>query len=142
MSTYEYKVVPAPQKGQKGKGVKGGEGRFALALETLMNELAAEGWEYQRAETLPSQERSGIAGTTTEWRNVLVFRRREAIPEFSHMPVESPVPRPIPSPMSPRPVPGPRHPLPEPPSDADGYVEQRSNLAHLSEARPPFKSND
>lgn len=37
--------------------------------------MAGYGWEYQRAETLPSIERSGLTGTTTEWRNVLVFRR-------------------------------------------------------------------
>ena len=40
-----------------------------------MNGLAGYGWEYQRAETLPSLERSGFTSTTTEWRNVLVFRR-------------------------------------------------------------------
>lgn len=75
MLRYEYKVVAAPSKGIKGKGVRGAEARFSFALQELMNGLAGYGWEYQRAETLPSVERSGIAGTTTEWRNVLVFRR-------------------------------------------------------------------
>lgn len=75
MPRYEYKIVPAPAKGLKGKGVKGAEARFAFALEALMNDMASEGWEYQRAETLPSIERSGLTGSTTEWRNVLVFRR-------------------------------------------------------------------
>ena len=75
MPRYAYKVVPAPAKGLKGKGVKGPEARFSNALQELMNGLAAEGWEYQRAETLPSVERSGLTGSTTEWRNVLVFRR-------------------------------------------------------------------
>lgn len=75
MPRYEYKVVPAPQKGLKGKGVKGAEARFSHALQELMNGLAGYGWEYQRAETLPSLERSGLTSTTTEWRNVLVFRR-------------------------------------------------------------------
>jgi hypothetical protein len=28
-----------------------------------------------RAELLPSDERSGLTGSTTNWRNVLVFRR-------------------------------------------------------------------
>ncbi len=78
MPRYEYKVVPAPTKGRKGKGVKGPEGRFAFALETLMNELGAEGWEYVRADTLPSDERSGLTGSTTTFRNVLVFRRESA----------------------------------------------------------------
>lgn len=37
--------------------------------------MAAEGWEYVRAETLPSEERSGLAGRNTVYHNVLVFRR-------------------------------------------------------------------
>ncbi len=75
MPRYEYKVVPAPSKGLKGKGVRGAEARFSFAVQELMNGMAGYGWEYQRAETLPSIERSGLTGTTTEWRNVLVFRR-------------------------------------------------------------------
>ncbi|MDF3414101.1 DUF4177 domain-containing protein [Sulfitobacter sp. M57] len=75
MPRFEYKVVPAPQKGLKAKGIKGAEARFSHALEELMNGLAGDGWEYQRAETLPSIERAGLTSTTTEWRNVLVFRR-------------------------------------------------------------------
>jgi hypothetical protein len=78
MPRYEYKVVAAPSKGIKGKGIRGAEARFSFALQELMNGMAGYGWEYQRAETLPSVERSGIAGTTTEWRNVLVFRRPRA----------------------------------------------------------------
>lgn len=75
MIRYEYKVVPAPSKGIKGKGVRGAEAKFSFALQELMNGMAGYGWEYQRSETLPSIERAGITGTTTEWRNVLVFRR-------------------------------------------------------------------
>jgi len=75
MPHWQYKILPAPTKGIKGKGVKGPQGRFANALEILMNDMAAEGWEFQRAETLPSLERSGFTGSTTEWRNLLVFRR-------------------------------------------------------------------
>ncbi len=75
MPRYEYKVVPAPAKGLKGKGLRGPEARFSFAIEELMNAMAGEGWEYQRAETLPSIERAGLTGTTTEWRNVLIFRR-------------------------------------------------------------------
>ncbi len=75
MSTYQYRVVPAPTKGLKAKGVKGAEARFSNAIEDLMNTMGEQGWEYQRAETLPSTERSGLTGSTTEWRNVLVFRK-------------------------------------------------------------------
>ena len=75
MIRYEYKVLPAPSRGQRGKGVKGSDGKFANALEILMNQMGSDGWEYQRAETLPSEERAGIASKTTVFRNVLVFRR-------------------------------------------------------------------
>jgi len=75
MPRYEYKVVPAPTKGLRGKGVRGAEARFSYALQELMNGLSGYGWEYVRAETLPSLERSGLTGSSTEWRNVLVFRR-------------------------------------------------------------------
>ena len=75
MQRYEYKVVPAPKKGTKAKGVKTPEGRFAVTIEQLLNELGAKGWEYQRAETLPSEERSGLTSKTINYRNVLVFRR-------------------------------------------------------------------
>ena len=75
MTRYEYKVIPAPNRGQRGKGVKGADGKFANALELTMNQMGRDGWEYQRAETLPSEERAGLTGKTTVYRNVLVFRR-------------------------------------------------------------------
>ncbi|MBU2963000.1 DUF4177 domain-containing protein [Citreicella sp. C3M06] len=80
MTSYEYKVVPAPQKGEKARGVKSAEGRFAHAIERAMNDMAAQGWEYLRAETLPSEERSGLTSTANVWRNLLVFRRARAAP--------------------------------------------------------------
>lgn len=72
---YEYKVVPAPTKGKKAKGLKTPAERFAGALGEVMNDLAAEGWEYQRTDTLPAEERSGLTGKTTVFQNMLVFRR-------------------------------------------------------------------
>ena len=75
MQRYEYKVVPAPLKGEKARGVKTGPDRFALALGTTMNTLAVEGWEYLRSETLPCDERVGLTGKATSFHAVLVFRR-------------------------------------------------------------------
>ncbi|WP_421703986.1 DUF4177 domain-containing protein [Aliiroseovarius sp.] len=89
--SYEYKVVPAPVKGVKAKGVKGAEAQFAHALSELMNSLAADGWEYQRADTLPSEVRSGLTGKTTVFRNMLVFRRA-VVTETATVPVEEPAP--------------------------------------------------
>jgi hypothetical protein len=74
MPFYEYKVVPAPEKAPKVRGLKG-PAKFAHALETLMNGLAQDGWEYVRAETLPDEERRGLTGRVEVVRNVLVFRR-------------------------------------------------------------------
>lgn len=75
MQTYEYKVIPAPNRGEKAPGVKTAPDRFAHALASAMNDLARHGWEYLRADTLPSEERSGLTRRTTVYHTVLVFRR-------------------------------------------------------------------
>jgi hypothetical protein len=75
MQRYEFKVVPAPRRGEKARGVKTTEERFALALTGLMNQLGAEGWDYVRADALPCDERVGLTGTKTTFQNMLVFRR-------------------------------------------------------------------
>lgn len=75
MQRYEFKVIPAPKRGEKARGVKTTEDRFALALTNLMNELGAEGWDYVRGDSLPCEERTGFTGTKTTFLNVLVFRR-------------------------------------------------------------------
>lgn len=70
----EYKVVPAPEKAPKVRGLKG-PALFARAMEDVMNELAQDGWTYLRADTLPQEERSGLTNKTTTYRNLLVFQR-------------------------------------------------------------------
>jgi hypothetical protein len=79
MQGFEYKVVPAPRRGEKARGVKTTEARFAFALTRMMNEMAAEGWEYLRADTLPVEERVGLTGRTTTFQHMLVFRRALAV---------------------------------------------------------------
>ena len=83
MPRYEFKVVPAPRKGEKARGLKTLEDRFAQTLTTLMNELGRDGWDYVRADALPVDERSGLTGTKTTFQNVLVFRRVLAESETS-----------------------------------------------------------
>lgn len=78
MQHFEYRVVPAPTRGEKAKGLKTGAERYAHALSLLMNELAQDGWEYLRADTLPAEERSGLTSKTTVYHNLLVFRRPTA----------------------------------------------------------------
>ncbi|KUJ76817.1 hypothetical protein AVO45_09950 [Ruegeria marisrubri] len=115
MTRYEYKVVPAPKKGTKAKAVKTVEGRFALSIEQVLNQMGEDGWEYLRAELLPSEERSGLTGTTVNWRNVLVFRRAVEAelpadeaerfltpPELDETPLAQPVPGEV---AAPRPIP-------------------------------------
>jgi len=80
MPRFEYKVVPAPSRGIKAKGVKRAEDRFALALATVMNEHGAEGWDYIRADILPAEERSGLTSKQTVYHNMLIFRRELAEP--------------------------------------------------------------
>ena len=72
---YEYTVIPAPARGEKARGARTPAERFSFALLTEMNRMAANGWEYVRAETLPSEERSGLTSRSTVYHNVLVFRR-------------------------------------------------------------------
>ncbi len=79
--SFEYKVVPAPRRGEKARSAKTTEDRFAYAVQSLMNAMAAEGWEYVRADTLPCDERSGLTGTKTSFQNLLIFRRDLALDE-------------------------------------------------------------
>ena len=75
MPVYEYKVVPAPRRGEKARGAKTTADRFAHALTQVMNDFGRDGWEYLRADTLPCDERVGLTGKTTAFQNMLVFRR-------------------------------------------------------------------
>jgi len=96
MPFYEYKVVPAPERAPKVRGLKG-TAKFAAGLETLMNELAQDGWEYLRAESLPDEEKKGLmGGKEIVTRNILVFRRElyfEDATEEAPAVEEAPAPR-------------------------------------------------
>lgn len=80
MRKFEYKAIPAPVQGTKARGVKTTEDRFALSFTNALNEMAEEGWEYVRAETLPAVERKGLTGSQQTYQNILIFRRLEAAP--------------------------------------------------------------
>lgn len=75
MAEYEYRVVPAPDRGEKVRGAKTAGERYAQAMTSLLNRMGREGWEYQRADMLPSEERSGLTRRTTVYHHMLVFRR-------------------------------------------------------------------
>lgn len=80
MSQFEYSVVPAPTRGEKVRDAKTPGERYAVALTAELNRMAREGWEYIRADVLPSEERSGLTGRNTVYHNLLVFRRAAAGP--------------------------------------------------------------
>lgn len=110
--TYEYLAIAAPTRGEKAKGAKTQAERYAVALSATINEMASEGWEYLRAETLPAEERSGLTGRTTVFHNLLVFRRAtEAdaaqsaaapVTTATEAPAPAPTPRPEPAPAAPK----------------------------------------
>ncbi len=79
MQRYEYRVLPAPVRGEKVRGAKTTEERFAQAMTSMINGQAREGWDYCRAETLPSEERAGLMKRRIVHVNVLVFRRELAL---------------------------------------------------------------
>jgi hypothetical protein len=92
MTQFEYKVVPAPAKGEKVRGAKTTADRFAFALTTVMNDLGRDGWEYLRADTLPCEERVGFTGRQTVFQHMLVFRRAIAVQAAAALPPAAPAP--------------------------------------------------
>lgn len=118
MQQHEYTVIPAPARGEKTRGARTGAERFAHALTVEINRMAAAGWEYIRAETLPCEERSGLTSRTTVYHNVLVFRRRlpslAAAPEPEAASRAAPAAPPAPVAESPAAVPVPAAESPAP----------------------------
>lgn len=74
MQHYEYKLVPAPEKSGKHKGLKGAA-LFAATLEKVINPLAAQGWQYLRSDILPEETRTGLMSRGTVYRTLMVFQR-------------------------------------------------------------------
>jgi hypothetical protein len=96
MQQFDYKVIPAPQKGEKVRGLKTGAERFAHTLSELMNDMARDSWEFLRAETLPAEERTGFTSKAVVQHALLVFRRphdpdaAEATPKKRGLSAETP----------------------------------------------------
>ncbi|WP_290684828.1 MULTISPECIES: DUF4177 domain-containing protein [unclassified Haematobacter] len=82
MSRYEYKALPAPSRPAKIKGVKRPDEKLAATVSDVMNRMAADGWEYLRADTLPLEEPRGLLSRArSSFQTLLVFRRlREEAP--------------------------------------------------------------
>ncbi len=70
----EYKCIAAPEEAKR-RGCKRSE-RLALNMQDIINDQAAEGWQYLRTDTVPIRERRGFfGGTDTISRSVMVFCR-------------------------------------------------------------------
>jgi len=136
---YSYKVIAAPAKGRKAPGVKGAGARFAHHLEEVINEMAAQGWEYLRADILPSEERQGLTSSHVVYRSVLVFRRpvalAEATPEETAEATEGPdLPRHAPpAAESPKAAPAPAEAGAPPGAEAQPPLAPEPATPHLRE---------
>lgn len=91
MTKYEYKTLPAPRRERRMRGKKSGPEAFAAAIEAVLNDEAAAGWEFQRAESLPCDEKRGVFGRRHEVLHaLLIFRRAIDAPVAAAPAVEAP----------------------------------------------------
>jgi len=70
MTEYEYKVLPAPEKPLRYKGIARGDDAFAVTLSEILNDQGKEGWVYLRTEKV------------TERRGVWPLRHRRVVREM------------------------------------------------------------
>lgn len=108
MAKYEYKVVAAPKRAKRVKGIKSKDGQFAMMLEAMMNEEGGSGWQFYRAETLPMEERTGMMSKPVEvYQSVLVFRRERAPAELPRSRQRTAFDEPDQPPLQPQVIPAP-----------------------------------
>ena len=75
VTKYEFKVVPAPDQARKLSREEKGEDAVCVTLMETMNALGLEGWDFVRTEKLTMRQPSGIMGSKTIEREMLIFRR-------------------------------------------------------------------
>ncbi len=86
MATYEYKVIPAPGTGAKGRKHGTDDAYFSRVFETALNAQAAQGWEFLRSETVPFQHRQRFTGRVSVSHEAMLVFRRAADPATAHLP--------------------------------------------------------
>lgn len=77
---YEYEVVPAPSKPERREGLRTDAERLAYALTNIFNEMAEDGWEYVRSDTLGTDGWASVTGTEAKSHTLLIFRRPLELP--------------------------------------------------------------
>lgn len=145
MAYYDYKVVPAPHRSRKAKGISDPAELFALTLTDAINQHARDGWEYLRAENMPVQTPRGFLKRPTEDSvSVLVFRRERAgmDPQLEASPL-APAARSqgYTAPLDPAPedeLDGPEEPVSAPPRRMADRVQE----AGIRRQQPPVSSGE
>lgn len=74
MRRYEYKVIPVPTRCLGPRGADAGTDPAAYTVETVLNDLGLQGWEYLRTDCMTLQK-GGILGRGEVTREMLIFRR-------------------------------------------------------------------
>ncbi len=130
MIHYDYRVIPAPKRAKRVKGVHGTEELFALTLTESINEIAREGWEYVRAEHLPAEAPRGWFGARSAGeQSVLVFRRARELAG----------PRLVASATRPEPAPGERSAPDAPHQPSPGEQAVVDRLQHRMRREPALR---
>ncbi|MDJ1009174.1 MAG: hypothetical protein QNJ13_15270 [Paracoccaceae bacterium] len=85
MTKYEYRALPCPEQAMRARDLPKDADPFCETLATAINELAREGWDYIRAETIEVKSRRFLR-RRKDVRTFLVFRR-EARPLIDPRPI-------------------------------------------------------
>ena len=75
MTRYEFKVLPAPRRAKRLKGLTRGDNRFCATITEFLNENSLEGWEFIGFETMPLEQRRFLFLTYFSECACLIFRR-------------------------------------------------------------------
>jgi hypothetical protein len=76
---YEYRVIPAPKRLKRIKGVSSMPELFAAMLTDAINAEARQGWEYVRSESLAAEEPAGwLRRAAMVEETMMIFRRERS----------------------------------------------------------------
>ena len=93
MARREYRIVTAPERPKRRMAGKDEGQRFAATLEEQVNEMAADGWSFERTETLTYSRRKGLFRRIDTAVALLVFARDLDAPDAEALPDHDMPPR-------------------------------------------------